>query len=47
MTDGTDESDCFIYLIKPYKKQFFRILSPFETSQEVKLFVNNEVLLMG
>jgi hypothetical protein len=47
MVEGTNESESFIQLVKPYKQQFCRILCPFASSKEVKLFVNNEVLLMA
>lgn len=47
MTESGDDSQSFIYLVKPYKSQFHRILCPFPSTKEVKLFVNNEVLVMA
>lgn len=38
----------YVYLIKPFKAQAFaRILLPFDSVENVKLFVNSEVLLMA
>lgn len=47
MVEGNKESESFIYLVKPYKQQFYRILCPFSSSKEVKLFVNNEIIVMA
>ena len=32
MVEGNKESESFIYLVKPYKQQFYRILCPFSSS---------------
>ena len=44
----TEQSQNFVYLIKPFKAQAFaRILLPYDSVENVKLFVNSEVLLMA
>jgi hypothetical protein len=40
-------SQTFVYLVKPYKQEFARVLLPFAHIDQVKLFVNSEFLLMS
>lgn len=48
MTESEKEkSQNFVYIVKPFKQQFGRILIPFESVKDVKLFINNEILIMA
>lgn len=41
------DSKPFIYTVFPFKKQATKILTPFETSENIKLYCNDEILLIA
>lgn len=47
MDEGEKAGESYIYLVKPYKEQFFRILNPYPTTKDVKLFVNSDILVIA
>jgi len=47
MDAGEKGTESYIYIVKPYKEQLFRIQNPFPNTKDVKLFVNSDILVIA